>query len=130
MHKRILRAVGSAHIVMPGTPNVGPFRGCYSRSKYVNRVRHFSFSTIKKGAMLVQGSFLKFGAGSGSRTRTPLRAYAPETYASTNSAIPAVHLLCCFKSGRKDRGQFRFGKCFFYLLKIFFYQNRDPTFVP
>lgn len=28
-------------------------------------------------------------AGSESRTRTPLLAYAPETYASTNSAIPA-----------------------------------------
>lgn len=28
-------------------------------------------------------------AGRGSRTPTPLRAYAPETYASTSSAIPA-----------------------------------------
>lgn len=37
-------------------------------------------------------------AGSGSRTRTPLLAYAPETYASTNSAIPAT---VRFKSGCK-----------------------------
>jgi hypothetical protein len=32
-------------------------------------------------------------AGSGSRTRTPLLAYAPETYASTNSAIPANNVV-------------------------------------
>ena len=50
------------------------------------------FTEQKKGAMLQHDSF-KMRAGKESRTPTPLRAYAPETYASTNSAIPASILI-------------------------------------
>ena len=53
----------------------------------------------EKGSAQSDTPFYHVSAGRGSRTPTPVRAYAPETYASTNSAIPANR--CCFKSGDK-----------------------------
>lgn len=56
-------------------------------------------------------------AGSESRTRTPLLAYAPETYASTNSAIPAKDVS---KAGAKISGFLSSAK--------FFFQNGEKFF--
>lgn len=56
-------------------------------------------------------------AGSESRTRTPLLAYAPETYASTNSAIPAKDVS---KAGAKISGFLSSAKFFFKTVKNFF----------
>lgn len=55
-------------------------------------------------------------AGSESRTRTPLLAYAPETYASTNSAIPAKDVS---KAGAKISGFLSSAKFFFKTMKNF-----------
>ena len=55
-------------------------------------------------------------AGSESRTRTPLLAYAPETYASTNSAIPAKDVS---KAGAKISGFLSSAKFFFITVKNF-----------
>lgn len=41
-------------------------------------------------------------AGSETRTRMPVKAHAPETCASTSSAIPAQYMVR-FKSGCKSR---------------------------
>lgn len=55
-------------------------------------------------------------AGSESRTRTPLLAYAPETYASTNSAIPAKDVS---KAGAKISAFLSDAKFFFKTIKFF-----------
>ena len=85
-----------------------------SKDKIVARLS--GIKTKTSGSLADTGSFES--AGSETRTRMPVKAHAPETCASTNSAIPAKRIR--FKSGCKCKSVLFFRNTFFTVASNFF----------
>ena len=79
---------------------------------------------------MTKGHVFLFGARGGSRTRTPLRALAPEASESTNSTTRASYFVCAAQRKRYISTAARFCQHFFVFFRRFFLDPKTQGTVP